>query len=559
MVMKSVRLMIISLTLFISIHSVNAQWAADPANPGIVTDAVGVQNNVRTVGDGNEGIFVFWLDNRSNPDFPAKEIYGQHYDASGFPSWEENGRKIIENYNRISSFSIGRYSNGDLVIGWLTQSAGVGAPDSLWVNKLDNEGNRVWDSDLVIGSSAVQPPNNIQYIGSFNIIRNNDQYYALLRVGYGFGFDGNRYTHFTGEGVLTGPVNGWAVGPQSYYGGSVLLPTYDGQGDVFFCYSTGNGAGAALNCIRAASDGNQVWGPYSVTQGTSGLQYGFSAISDENGVTCIWQGADNSVNYYARRVTNSGAAGWGGNTTNICNAEGTQDFLSWSRTGATYFAVWGDARPGTNPGYYDIYAQKFDTTGALHWQPNGIEIASFNTYTPVPRYTFDAEGNLIVTHISNVSGFIAQKVTPDGQLPWGPEAKLLATMAFVPNGSDYAMTSSGDNTITAWSAGNSGSENIYITRANEVLYAGLGETAINSSVLFPNPAKDYTQLILPDGIDDATIMLTSLSGQQVGKWSYQAETGSSGFRIPTGSLVPGVYSVSISSGTFTEVKKLLVK
>jgi hypothetical protein len=378
-----------------------------------------LQNNVRAISDNTGGVYVFWLDARLNPGAPAKEIYGQHYDADGFPTWETNGRLIAGHYNHITSYTVGSYETGDILIGWLTKSPAAPSADTLLIQKLGDNGQFLWEDNLVVASATEPAPNNFQYLNSFGIVPVNGEYAVILRVGYGFGFDGNRYTYFDGSGELTGIVNGWPAGPQSYYGGSGILPTYDNSGDILLYYSTGNGSGAALHCVRAGANGIIAWGPVNVTEGTSGLEYSFTAASDENGATFVWQGNGDgtAVNLYARRLSYAGDMKWNNNTVKICIADGTQTNFIWRRIDSTYYIFWADGRPGTDPGYYDIYGQKFDTTGTIYWAENGIPVTSFNTYSPIPRLALDAEGNLIVSHQSTVAGLMAQKVSPDGTLP----------------------------------------------------------------------------------------------------------------------------------------------
>lgn len=536
--------------LIVSSLSVNSQWSGDPANPGVVCNQAGLQNNVRTIADNNGGVYVYWLDARLNPGSPAREIYGQYFDANGYPAWESGGRLIASHNSQITFYTVGAYENGDVLIGWQTKSPAAPAADTLLFQKLGGNGEFLWEENLVVASAAEPAPNNILYLNNFGLIPVNGEYAVILRVGYGFGFDGNRYTYFNGDGELTGTVNGWPAGPQSYYGGSSIMPTYDESGDILLYYSTGNGSGASLMCVRAGDGGVVSWGPVNVTEGTGGLEYSFSAISDEHGATFLWQGNGDGtpVNLYSRRLGFDGTFKWEGNTAKICIAEGGQTNFTWRRVGDMYYIFWADGRPGTDPGYYDIYGQKFDTTGNIYWTQNGIEIASFNTYSPYPRLAIDAEGNLVVSHQSNVSGLMAQKVTPAGTLPWGADARQVATVAFVPSAGDHQLVVSEDNTIAVWAAGNGSSDDIYIMRVDEVLHASVVIPGEEKIIIYPNPAADMINISLPGLYGVKEVSLADINGRIVEKMSFSHQGKAADLiQISTASLPAGTYFLRVNT------------
>ncbi|MBP6872873.1 MAG: hypothetical protein KBC43_12760 [Bacteroidales bacterium] len=72
--MKSFFIFWMTAILIVSSLSVNSQWSCDPANPVVVCNQAGLQNNVMTIADNNGGVYVYWLDARLNPGAPAREI-----------------------------------------------------------------------------------------------------------------------------------------------------------------------------------------------------------------------------------------------------------------------------------------------------------------------------------------------------------------------------------------------------------------------------------------------------------------------------------------------------
>lgn len=533
-----------------------SQWSTDPANPGIVCNLSGQQSSVRAFTDGGEGVYVFWLDGRSGAN---REVYGQHFDAAGYAQWETNGRLISSHPNLISSFTAARYDNGDILLGWLTQSATFNLPDTLLIQKLGADGEKLWPADLVAATANEPDPFDISYINSFSFAPVNNQYALFLRVDNGFGFNGNRYSYFNTDGGMEGPVNGWPIGPQGGYGSSGFLATLDGSGDVILYYSTGNGMGAALAVVRAGEGGVVAWGPVLATEGSTGLNYNFTAAGDGGGAIFIWQGTgtNGSVDLFMRRITNGGTFGWGGGIHSLCGAGGTQSNMTIRRSGSTYYAAWADARPGVSPGWYDIYLQKFDTTGTFQWAQDGIEVASFNTYDPIPRLALDAEGNILLAFQSNVTGYIGQKVTPDGTLPWGPEATLITTTTLMASQFDHTVVSSGDNTLAAWASSSGNASDVYITRIDSTIYTSVREQEEISLKVFPNPATENLEVEVPAGEYLSTAQLFAPDGKKILEQPVNAESGK--LTIDVSALPAGLYLLQITGQDRSHSRKIIVR
>jgi hypothetical protein len=260
-----------------------------------------------------------------------------------------------------------------------------------------------------------------------------------------------------------------------------------------------------------------------------------------------------------RRINNDGTFGWGGGIHNLCNAEGTQANMTVRRSGSTYYAAWADARPGVSPGWYDIYLQKFDTAGTFHWAPNGIEAASYNTYDPIPRMTLDAEGNIIFAFQSNVTGYIGQKVAPDGTLPWGPEARLITNTTLMPAQFDHTVIVSGDNAIAAWASSFGNASDIYITRVDEVLHASVPESRPGNLVIYPNPARNLVEVTLEKSVQAGSVNLYNANGQLIESKRISANASEEKIVFNVSDLPAGMYFVNLTSGEHQTGKKLLVR
>jgi hypothetical protein len=557
--MKSKYFILTSL-LAVQISIAYGQWSTDPENPGIVCDAAGLQSNPQSFADSDGGVYVFWLDNRLNEPY-VHQVYGQHYDANGYALWEEDGRLILNHPVKINWFNTSRIYNGEIIIGWLTaREAGT---DSLLVQQLDENGAKVWTDDLVVANAGITP-NYILGLYGYHIIHDNSGYCISIGTVYFGGASGNRITRFTSGGVLTGLYDGEPEGTQYNYGSSGLQSAFDAADNIYLYYSTGNGAGAELMCLKLNTAGDTLWGPVSVLAGTAGLSYQFSGISDQDGITFVWQGegeGGNSSNLYSRRLNASGGQAWSGLTLPICAIDGYQVNFFWKKSGDNYYITWADSRPGTDPGNYDIYAQKFDENGTVYWPENGILTISLNTYGPNPKFDFSENNSLIICHESNVAGYVAQKVMDDGSIAWDEDGNQICTPIYNPFYAEHVEVRSGNKVISVWAKANpsGGSDNIYITQVDDAGTIGISELNDNQIHIYPNPAFGEVSVVLPENMINAEVSLTDMTGKEVLQNIFLTNSHENRLRISTIDLDPGTYIVRAKNGNEIISHKLIVK
>lgn len=553
--MKKIYYFLTSLFIFSGLI-VKPQWSTDPANPGVVCDFNEKQNNQQVLIDDNGGVYVFWLDGRNDIGDGQRDIYGQYYDAEGYALWEEDGRQIANHYNKITWFNVSRSFNQEIIIGWASSSAAYPYNDSLRIQRLDDNGAKVWATDLLVANAAPSPV-SILSVDSYRIIHDNTGYCISIQVVYYGGSNGNRITRFASDGVLTGTYGGEPEGTQYNFGNSGLLRSYNSFDDSYLYYSGGNGAGAGLYCLKTDLAGDTIWGPVNVLEGTNGLSYQFSAISDENGITFAWQGNGINVeNLYARRLNANGSLGWNGSTLNICVADGTQTNFFLRNSGDNYYMVWADGRPGTNPGNFDIYAQKFDVNGNLYWTADGVEVTSLGTYIPHPKFAFSDNNSIVVCHGSS-SGFVAQKILDNGSKAWNQEG-LICTTAFDPDYDNHSEIGSGNNVIAAWTKGGGvGADNIYITRIDIMSITGTSELSEDQILVYPNPVSENIHLVLPEHLINTNVRITDCTGRDLQNYTVtHSDIGR--LSISVNDMPGGIYFLTVQNGSQTAIRKLII-
>lgn len=536
-----------------------AQWSTDPASPGVVCDFSGIQSDPQAFADGDGGVYVFWLDHRNGTSQDARDIYGQRYDTDGYALWEEDGRLIMSHPNKINWFNISRFENNEMILGWVSHLGGDAA-DSLKIQKLDEDGAMLWSDDLTVSHTGFEP-NAILYLSGYNIVHDDAGYCVGIDVIHYGGSTRNWLTRFTSDGILTGPYDGEPEGGS--YGSSGLKPAFDAGNSVYLYYSSGNGSGAPLYCLKLSITGDTLWGPVNVLSGTSGLNYQFSGFSDSNGMTFVWQGngdGGTGTNLYARRLNADGTFDWGGSTATICAADGEQSKFHCRKNGDNYYITWADGRPGVSPGNYDIYAQKFDINGDVQWAENGIEVISLNTYIPYPEFDFSENNSMIICHQSSSVGFVAQKVLDDGTVAWDEDGNLICIKNFSPFYEEHVEVQTGDKTIAVWAKTQSGggSNDIFITRVDDNETTGLVEMESRQLQLFPNPASDELTIMLPEGIDDFLVSVFDSFGREVFKQKYSSTT-SEKIGISVSDLQTGQYVVRVLSDAHVYSQTFIVK
>lgn len=444
----------------------SAQWSTDPANPTVVCDLPCSQSKVTQLPDGSGGTTVFWLDSRTECNSGThNDIYAQHYDENGLPSWEEDGRLIVDDTHTILEYGVAADPDGSIIFVWFNNVSGYNG--FVKARKVDAIGTPLWAEDLIILQSDGCVGNYILGPTNVQIISSGSTYVARTTVNYCGGSNGSRISRFDTAGNLLSPMSGSPEGNQYYIGNSGIDQTYDGSEDVYLFYTNGNGSGAHASAMRIGAAGDSIFAPIDVLAGTNGLNYQFWALSDESGlaVCFISTGNNGTANdIFLRKLNADGTWAWGGATTTVCGAEGNQGSFDITQDDNYYYVCWADARPGVLA-YSALYAQKIDKiTGQTVWTQDGVEVQDVGSYLPKPSLILTGDGNMIV--MNEASGpyfFNASLLLADGTLGWTEPVVVVNTLPFY---EDYSLINSNGNIITAWarSASSGGTDNIYISR-----------------------------------------------------------------------------------------------
>jgi hypothetical protein len=332
------------------------------------------------------------------------DIYAQRLDGQGTPYWTADGIAIcsVAGEKYLSSMIPDGYGGGILV--WSDDRDGTnpGFLDELYVQRVDDSGAILWDTEGVAVCST----------------------YAYQYPNPAIASDG------TGGAIVA-----WAdhrgVGDDNVYAQRI-----DASGDTLW-----NADGIAI-CTSA------------------GGQYPTDAISDgAGGAIVVWTG---SGDIFAQRIDASGDTLWQAGGVPVTG------FLSDSKARLVSDGAGGAilAYMSMSGGYYDIYAQRLDSSGNTLWS-GGVAICTAAGHQQFPRIVTDGGGGAIITwqdgRVVGALNVYAQRIDSLGVPLWTADGESLCTAAGQRGAPE--MVADGDGgAVVAWMDYRNGNEDIYAQR-----------------------------------------------------------------------------------------------
>jgi len=147
------------------------------------------------------------------------------------------------------------------------------------------------------------------------------------------------------------------------------------------------------------------------------------SVSDSNGgIVMTWDDNRNSAttqdDIYAQRLNKSGVRKWVLYGIAVCNNAGSQKSPSIVEAGnGSSIITWEDNRAGN----YDIYAQKIDSSGNVLWSTNGVAVCNKTTNQKSPKIVGDNAGGAIIVWEDSLNFYwdvYAQRISSTGALMW---------------------------------------------------------------------------------------------------------------------------------------------
>lgn len=440
-------------------------------------------------------------------------IYAQRVDSTGQTLWGDNG--IVVRYpmggDSIADYpSIVADGQGGEIIGWVENYYPGPIYWFLYLQRIDNDGTPMWGSHgfLVTSETSAHYPAMV-----------SDQKGGLV---INWGDYGNEDCDMYAQHI-----------------DSLARETWD-SGGVPICTTYGIQAGGPISSI-----GKEEW-------------------------VIVWVDTRNvDWDIYSQKISSDGTSQWTINGNPVCTASHRQwgVKLATDENGYIIFC-WTDERSGT---YYEIYAQRVDTTGVFLWDYNGTYISTMAD-TTVERTRLrlkiveDKKGGIILAwkdHRYDNWDIYSQRVDMNGVLQWGIEDLPVCTTMEDQYWGPVITTDGSGGAIIAW-GDLRGSSNVYVQRVIDV-EEGIEEdrftegTNIFSIFSMTNPCSNPVIKYSVGKASRISLKVFDITGRLIETLVDEIQDrGYYTIMYETSTLTSGIYFLNINMEDFSSTKKFLV-
>jgi hypothetical protein len=363
----------------------------DPNGLPICTEGSS-QSTGGVVSDGDGGAIIVWQDGR-NGFYPNYDVYAQRVDPNGDILWVADGIPVVIDTNMQNAPCIAANGYGGAIITWADQRNG--AFDDIYAQRIDADGDTGWAADGIPICTAAyrQDQQQIASVGGGEaIIVWKDE-----RTGTDFDLYAQKVDYYgdtlwAADGVPVCTTSQWQMAPRiiSDGAGGAIITWHDYRSEIQW----------EIYAQRIDTAGNALWAADGVpicTIAAGGGYYPRIVSDGAGGAIIVWEdwrnGSEGDI--YAQRVDANGDTLWPANGLPICEAvEGQEDpnLVAVGYGGA--IIAWTDQRRGASD--RDIYAQRIDGSGQIHWALDGVPLCIAANY----RHNIDlvsdgAEGAII--------------------------------------------------------------------------------------------------------------------------------------------------------------------
>ncbi|MBI5170517.1 MAG: hypothetical protein HZA61_13600 [Candidatus Eisenbacteria bacterium] len=404
----------------IFVQRVNAAGTTDWGQPAVpVSVAVGYQSNSHVLPDGSGGVWVVWQHDPTD-DMMSTDIYVQHFDTNGAPSFAANGLAVCTATGRQIEPQIVSDGGSGVYVAWQDRRAGVSNND-VYAQHVTALGVVSWTAGGVAVCTAsrdqVTPVLVADGVGgaivAWTDLRVADEEERIFAQ------------RFDATGAMLWTANGVAA-TTTYVDQFQPSAVSDGAGGVFLVWAELTPAltDIEIRGQRLSAAGTARWGAGGLTVcADPALQFWPRAISDgAHGIDVLWADdrADANHDFYAQRLDSTGALQWSAAGVAVCADPNAQadPYLAPDATGG-FIAVWRDLRASAEA---DLYAQRVNGSGVAQWTANGVVVAAGHGYQFDPGIASDGAGGAIVSWTDSRSRLdqdrLAQRLDASGAPQW---------------------------------------------------------------------------------------------------------------------------------------------
>jgi hypothetical protein len=385
-----------------------------------------------------------------------EDIYAQRVNAAGVPLWAADGVPICTDPNYQRDPVIVSDGAGGAIIAWQDDRGGT---NDIYAQRVNASGTALWMADgQVISSAAGEQtlPHIVSDAAGGAIIAWIDGRSMVESDIYAQRVNAAGVDLWTWDGVAVCTASNNQFDPE-------LIP--DGAGGAIVVWDDFRSLSSFdIYAQRVNSWGVPQWTANGVALCVRSADQIIPAIASDGsgGAIVAWQDARAAYyDIYAQRVNSSGAVQWTANGVALCNASFDQSAPEMIPDGAGGAIVtWVDARGGIA---YDIYAQRMSSAGAAQWTANGVAICAFSSDQYQARIVAGAAGGAIIAWEDTRSGGLdvyAQGVSASGAVQWAANGIPLSA-AVGDQWQVRLVSDGGGGAIAAWRDVRTGREDIY--------------------------------------------------------------------------------------------------
>ncbi len=384
-------------------------WTLDGAS---ISSTGGITGPPLITTDDAGGAIIVWNDSRAG----TYDIYAQRIDALGTVLWTVDGIPICMAIGHQNSPRIVPDGSGGAVIAWMDQRNGG---YDIYAQRVDSAGSIQWVADGVPACAAVGDQRYVEMApdgaGGAIIVwvdeRTGQQDVYAQRIDQA----GSVRWTVDGEAICTASADQFYPHVVADDAGGAILAWHDqrsGNYDVYAQWVDQDGA------IQWTANGEPLCalagGQLLVRLAPDGL----------GGAIVTWMDSRSGLSdIYAQRINGPGGPQWTPNGVALCTAAGVQQYPDIAADGLGGAVVaWEDMRGGS---LGDVYAQRVDASGSIHWGIDGVEVCAASGDEQYPRIASDGAGSALVAWFDDRGGdddIYAQRVYADGTVvPVGPQ------------------------------------------------------------------------------------------------------------------------------------------
>lgn len=544
-----------------------AQWNEAPGINNLFFEMDELRYHLTASPDGADGIILFWSDRREAP-IDLGQVYGQHINAAGIRVWEDTARVFCDAQNRQTDTRSVTDGQGGAYLVWRDNRTATGSLTRMRIygQHINAGGEATWQENGVdlggglIGQGVLPQLEEHTYvchdgnggmIVAWSEVGEDDVHCFAQRIDV----DGNMLWN---EGT---PLPVYTEESSASYPNIVA----DGEGGAYIMFRISQAVNETLRVYRINAEGELVFGGGGfVSVPSNAANVHIAATDPEQNLLIAWK-ENAGGNVKAQLIGHDGELLWDANGVNI-TAPGVpgEDIRVATDAFGYYISYCKDA----DSPFANAHAQKLDANGNLIWGPEGVQLLSSLVRHHVTSVHPDTYGGSITTftqlRILDVSPptLYAANIRSDG-MPNG-ELHLIndTELEQLGSGKLYQNTIGiSDNLfITSWIENRAstppGSRQIYgakfgfgpytITNSND-------ESAPADLLIYPNPtAESFT--VVYQVRPNATAKVYDMQG----KIHQSHQLQSSRTVIETSGWSSGIYQVVVDDGNKIVSRRLVV-